>query len=128
MLSQATVLFDNLLTRTAKEEPKIRELFQDSGLEDLTDIIIVTDARHVATGGYSDVFETGLLRSHSEEPKKVEFLFLSIEGRNEVIPSKVAVKVLRINQGVLDAEDGKKLSQIRTVTQFFSISSIEIIS
>ena len=102
-------------------------MFQGSGLEDLTDAIIVTDARHVATGGYADVFETGLLRPHSE-PKKVEFQFLGINGKNESTPSKVAVKVLRINQGHLDAEDGKKLSQIRRVNQFFSISFIEIMS
>ncbi|KIM37381.1 hypothetical protein M413DRAFT_273643 [Hebeloma cylindrosporum] len=94
-LSLASVLFDNLLMRTAKEEPEIREFFQGSGLEDLTDYIILGDARHVATGGYADVFETGLLRPQSEQPRKV------------------AVKVLRINQGHLDAEDGKKLSLIR---------------
>lgn len=113
--------------RTAKEEPEIREFFRGSGLEDLTDYIIVADARHVATGGYADVFETGFLRPHSEQPKKVEFQFRSIKGKNKEIPFKVAVKVLRINQGHLDAEDGKKLFRIRRV-KFFLISSLEIMS
>ena len=74
MLSEAVVLFDRLLVRTAREEPEIREFFQRSGLEDLTERILINDARYVGTGGYADVFEAGLLGPPShKEPKKVGF-------------------------------------------------------
>ena len=113
MLSEAVVLFDHLLARTAREEPVIREFFQRSGLEDLTERILINDVHHVGTGGYADVFEAGLLGPPSHrEPKKVEFQFHSMKGKNEAIPSKVAVKVLRINKEQLDAEDRGKLSRI----------------
>jgi hypothetical protein len=77
LLSLAAGLFENLLAQTAKEEPKIREFFQNSGAQDLTDHIIVTNALHVGSGGYADVFETDLLRPPSQQPKKVHTILNS---------------------------------------------------
>jgi len=108
-------LLEKLLMQTAKEEPEIRELFQDSGLQDLTKCIIVTNPRHVGAGAYADVFETELLQLPSQQPKKVPSPSHGIKGKIEVICLQVAVKVLKIYQEHVDAKDGMKLAQIRRV-------------
>ncbi|KDR71882.1 hypothetical protein GALMADRAFT_783839 [Galerina marginata CBS 339.88] len=92
LVAQAESLFHNLLVRTAEEAPEIKEFYNQTSLEDLTDCIMVSDARYVDFGGYATVYETNLVRPH-------------------LAPRKVAVKVLRIYQNQVD--DNVKLSTIR---------------